>query len=203
MGIQGLWAPGEKHGDVFRHANLEAFREKRFAVDVSIYMHKFGHETPSIPPIERLLNPGRLSCARRVSRWSTFLTGAHPAKRYEHERRKTQSAKLEADSVKRADFVTALDAERAKSIRRRRRLMSAVSSKPEKLTVAGFGEIEVQMDVKADLLVRERHAREKERGGDGQLSDNHHRLMSAFDEAGIGYYIAGGDAEQLGAQLLI
>ena len=208
MGIQGLWAHLEKkHGDVFRHANLEAFREKRFAVDVSIYMHKFGHETPSIPPVAQFLEQAAELRASGVEVVYIFDGKRDPAKRYEHERRKVQSEKLEADSVKRAEFVSALDAGLTGEVDATTApadVRRVLESKPEMITVAGFGEIEVQMDVKAELArIRERHAREKERGGATvSFPDSHyHALMTALDDAGIGYYIAGGDAEQLGAQL--
>lgn len=208
MGIQGLWAFLEKkHGDVFRHADLGAFRSKRFAVDVSIYMHKFGHEMPSIPPVAQFLEQAAELRASGVDVVYIFDGKRDPAKRHEHERRKVQSAKLEADSVKRADFVSALDAGltvEVDSTTAPPDVRRVLESKPEKVAVAGFGEIEVQMDVKAELArIRERHAREKERGGATvSFPDSHyHALMKAFDDADIGYYIAGGDAEQLGAQM--
>ena len=210
MGIQGLWAFLEKkHGDVFGDVCVASFKGKRFVIDVSIYMHRFGHETPWDPPIAKFLEQAAELQSHGAEPVYIFDGKRDPAKRHEHKRRQEQAAKLESDSVKRAEFVTAIDGgaldtvDTATAPADVRRVLEPTS---QKLNLAGFGEVEVELDIKAEVArIRERHEKEKERGGARvSFPDSHyHALMTALDEAGIGYYIAGGDAEQLGAQLTL
>lgn len=208
MGVQGLWAYLEKkQGQVFTEASIEQHHGQRFVIDVSIYMHKFGHDRPWEPPVEKFLDQATELQAAGIVPIYIFDGKRHPDKAFEHKRRKEQSKKLDEDCVRRSEFVSAVDSGTLDTIEAATAppdVRRVLENKPQKLEVAGLGEIEIELDIPAELArIRERHEKEKERGG-GHVSfpDSHYlALMQALDDAGIGYYIAGGDAEQLGAQL--
>jgi flap endonuclease-1 len=209
MGIAGLWAyVNKKHADLFRYADVTRCSGQTWGIDTSIYMHRFGYDSPGVPPVDKFLEQAEELRAAGVVPVYIFDGKRDPVKRHEHARRKVQTAKLEDASRKRAAFVMAMDEDGAPpevdpatappDVRR------LIERKPDTLVVEGLGEIEIEVDVAAEVArIRERHEKEKERGG-ARLSfpDSHyHALMEAFDAHSIGYYIAATDAEHLGSQL--
>jgi len=215
MGVQGLWAYlGKKCAQVFKDVGeLHRFRGQKFGIDTSIFMHRLGNEHPNQAPVIEFLDQARELQANGIIPIYIFDGKRAPAKQHEHARRREQSAKLESDSRKRAEFLEKIDALEGPVDESALRNIVNDEAPPDVrqalvqntvMAVAGFGEISVEVDMDAMLRkIRERHEREKETGGArAHIPDEfYHALMQAFDENNIGYYIAVSDAEKLGAQL--
>ena len=210
MGIAGLWSfVNKKYGHLLRYADASQCKGQVWGVDTSIYMHRFGYETPAFPPVDKFLEQATEMRANGITPVYIFDGKRDPVKRHEHARRKVQTAKLEDASRKRAEFMMAMDDGEAEAatvdvasapadVRR------VLERKPDTMVVEGLGEIEIEVDVAAEVAkIRDRIEKEKERGGARvSFPDSHyHALMEAFDAHDIGYYIAATDAEHLGSQL--
>ena len=214
MGIAGLWAYiNKKHGDLLRYVDATHCAGQKWGVDTSIYMHRFGYETPAIPPIDKFIEQAQEMRDAGITPVYIFDGKRDPVKRHEHARRKVQTAKLEENGRKRAAFVMSFDAAEADATAAKPELDAAsapadvrrvLERKPDTMVVEGLGEIEIEVDVKAEVArIRARHQRDTERGGPRvSFPDTHyHALMEAFDREDIAYLIAGTDAEHLGSQL--
>lgn len=215
MGILGLWSYlNKKCAQVFKDVGeLDRFGGQKFGVDTSIFMYRLCNEHPDRAPVVEFLDQARELQASGITPIYIFDGKRAPAKQHEHARRREQSAKLESDSRKRAEFIEKVDAMEGPVDESVLRSIVNDEAPPDVrqalvqntvLAVAGFGEICVEVD-RDNMLqkIRQRHEREKETGGARpHIPDEfYHALMQAFDENNIGYYIAVSDAEKLGAQL--
>lgn len=213
MGIQGLWALlNDKFPEVFSDVDdsLDIFTGQTFGIDTSIYMHRVGDE-----PIEAFLHQAHELIARNIRPVYVFDGQRHAVKKHEHERRRDQYAKVAQNVEKRADFLAelkTLDTVNAAQVHRIAETVGTtgitrtLNKKPADLSdMAGFAQTTVKPNIMVRVAQMEmKHMKDTEEKEDThKYSDDTYRaLMDAFTENNIGYYIATGDAEKLGAQLV-
>lgn len=257
MGIKGLWPylskkAAEAYADV---GNLARHAGETWGVDVSLFMHRLGYDTPDEAPIDAFLEQAAQLRDAGITPIYVFDGKRHPAKRFEHVRRRDQTAKMIANSKSRGAFLAQLEqaasavgealpppppepervtvelddgsvVERVAAVpkppplhadvaARVRELAASADAPPDLrramqrgpvVEIAGLGELEVEVETHVVVQdIQRRYAREqslRDKGSTKVPDSHYHALMRAFDHHNIGYYIADGEAEQLGAELL-
>ncbi len=213
MGIQGLWTYLNKHkyDVVFKDADdLTVFAGQTWVIDTAIYMYKFGLGK-SVPPIDDFLDQARELMAINITPIYLFDGKRHDVKQFEHARRREHAAvqaqhidqrktlltELEAVSeVATADDVTTLVlAHGSADVRKVWESTLSVSMD------GSVGAIEVSTDM-PKLLTYMKDRQEKDQSVSMRIPDFFYsELMQIFERENIKFYIATGDAEQLGAKL--
>ena len=206
MGIQGLWSYLTKnHYDAFISLSddLSAFHGQTWAIDVSIYMYKFGSRSTFISEF--------IEQASRLQRFGIkpvyiFDGKRHPAKRYEHMRRREQAIRSVENSTQRKELLRRLESEpdvdpetiRSWVLELGPSDVQKTLSHQAVLHVDGVDNIELNVNsVQLMAAVRDREPKPKI-----YIPDSHYEeLMFAFESASIPFYIAVGDAEKCGAYL--
>lgn len=110
MGVKGLWQYLSKHaagayvdvGDMRQHAG------ETWGVEVSLYMHRFGHDASEEAPIAPFLEQADTIRGAGITPVYIFDGAKHPTKRFEHARRRHQTARMIDNSNSRGDFLAKL-----------------------------------------------------------------------------------------------
>lgn len=217
MGVQGLWGYiNRHHADLYRDASGDLTAHGAvYGVDTSLYMYQLAFKSDGVAPVEQFLEQADEFRLRGVVPVYLFDGADRKVKQHEHARRREANDKLVAHADKRAVFLNQVEAATAPVDEAALRAMVASHDAPpdvrralERNTVMelpGVGPITVEVDVPALLgEVRDRHERDapvREAGGIVVPPAYFDAVREAFDRHGIGYYVAKGDAEKLGAQL--
>lgn len=208
MGIQGLWTfLKTKHLELFKDiTELTNFAGQRWGIDTSLYMHRLGCDVTQ-SPIPLFLEQARLLREAGIIPVYLFDGKRHPVKVHEHERRADQAHKTAENTALRANVLDQLptftsdDEMRAFIVAHGPREAKRALVETKMMDITGCGTIEIERPLAQVVqAMQSRHAHAET--SVAVFSDAvYHELMAALDEEHIGFYIALGDAEKLGAYL--
>jgi 5'-3' exonuclease len=209
MGIQGLWTYLNKHcyDKVFKDADdLTVFAGQTWLIDTSIYMYKFGLGK-SVAPIDEFLEQARELMANNITPIYLFDGDRFEVKQFEHARRHEQAVTIAQHAEERKTLLSELEtvsevasAAEVTTMVLARNLTDVRKAWGGTFQVAGTKTVlEVSTDIpKLLTYMKERQDKEQQT----RVPDSFYKdLMCIFEREEIGFYIAVGDAEQLGAKL--
>lgn len=206
MGIQGLWTYLTKnHYDAFVSLSddLSVFAGQTWVIDVSIYMYKFGSRASFVE--EFLDQAGRLR-AFGIRPVYIFDGKRHPAKRFEHMRRREQALRSLESSAQRQELLRRLDEEPNADTDTIWRWVKEFGLGDVQKTMTQHaimhvdGVDNIEVEVQSNQLAAA--VREREPRPQIKIPDSHYdTLLLAFESANVPFYIAKGDAEKCGAYL--
>lgn len=206
MGIQGLWSYLTKnHYDAFvsLRDDLSVFAGQTWVIDVSIYMYKFGSRVSFVE--EFLDQAGRLR-GFGIRPVYVFDGKRHPAKRFEHIRRREQALRFVETSAQRQELLRRLDEEPDADTETIWKWVNEFGLADVQKTMTHHaimhvdGVDNIELEVHSEQLAAA--VREREPRVQIKIPDSHYEtLMVAFEAASVPFYIAKGDAEKCGAYL--
>lgn len=222
MGVNGLWDYLKKnHAGVFEDADTRP--AQKWGIDVALFMHKKALDPAAGPPTAKFVEDVEEFRRLNIEPIYIFEGARDQAKRHEHERRrKAMDRTLEIADQRRQFLEQVQQAERGRdeplSERDLRQmadaagdaappdLVRALGPQTTQLTkIKGLRKIKIEVDpesVVAGMQARqERQATIVESDGRAVPDSFYWELMLALDERGVGYMVAPGDAEHLGAAL--
>jgi 5'-3' exonuclease len=206
MGIQGLWSYLTKnHYDAFVSLSddLSPFKGQTWAIDVSIYMYKFGTRDSFVT--EFLEQATKLQAFGIIPVY-IFDGKRHPVKRYEHMRRREQALRSVENIMHRQELLRRLDSDPNADVETIRSWVSELGNVEVQKTVNQQAILHVdgmdgiELDLNSEQLAAA--VREREPKPQIKIPDAHYEiLMCAFESAHIPFIIATGDAEKCGAYM--
>lgn len=195
----------KNHYDAFVSLSddLSPFQGQTWVIDVSIYMYKFGTRDTFV--VEFLEQATKLQ-AFGIQPIYIFDGKRHPAKRYEHMRRREQALRSVENMTQRQELLRRLDSDPSADIHTIRSWVSELGNTEVQKTVSQQailhvdGMDDIELDLNSEQLAAA--VREREPKPQIKIPDAHYEiLMGAFESAQVPFIIATGDAEKCGAYL--
>ncbi len=206
MGIQGLWNYlTRNHYDAFLSLSddLSPYHGQTWVIDVSIYMYKFGSRASFV---EEFCEQAAQLQAFGIRPIYIFDGKRHPAKRYEHMRRREQALRSVESLAQRQELLRRLDAEPSADPETIRKWVLELGPADVQKTMTQQsilhvdGVDDIELDINPEQLAAA--VREREPKPQIRIPDAHYdTLMEEFELRNIPFYIALGDAEKCGAYL--